>query len=53
MGEYQKEFALQKLDVAVDLLEKMLQMETSEERGNYLMQVIDLIRKAKEHIANV
>ena len=56
MGDYQKDLAIHKLEKAFEILEIL----TSKERAVYapecrneLLEIMELIRKAKEDVANV
>lgn len=60
MGDYQKELAIEKLKKATEMLELLMSRdsvwptpESAPEFQYDVEQIIELIDKAKEHIANV
>jgi hypothetical protein len=56
MGDYQKDIAIAKLDKALEILDKLTSKDrawVAPEFEDDLKQATEMIRKAKEHIANV
>lgn len=56
MGDYQKELAIEKLKKATEMLELLMSRDRAWPTPEFqyeVEQIIELIDKAKEHIANV